>query len=61
VALQHLQRGDPIRRFDQVIGTATRSIAPGRSPSTGSRLPGKIAALPRIALSVSKGHLTLLI
>jgi galactarate dehydratase len=29
VALQHLQRGDPIRRYDQVIGTATRSIAPG--------------------------------
>jgi hypothetical protein len=29
VALQHLQRGDPIRRYDQTIGTATRTIAPG--------------------------------
>jgi SAF domain len=29
VALQHFQCGDPIRRYDQVIGTATRSIAPG--------------------------------
>ena len=29
VALQHLQCGDPVRRYDQVIGTAIRSIAPG--------------------------------
>jgi galactarate dehydratase len=29
VALRHLQPGDPIRRYGQVIGTATRSIAPG--------------------------------
>ena len=48
LATRHIEAGAPVHRYDQVIGTATQPIAPGR-PSTPTSPPPSRASCAQTA------------